>query len=69
MLFAWQDGKYLIDSNSDGQWDYVYGYGNGLSMYKGKEAVEEAENFLLYAALIIIILIEILLLSLFFKKK
>ena len=58
-----QNGKYLIDSNSDGKWDYTFDLTSGLSAYQ-EETKDETPGFEL-----VFFICAIVVLILFWKRK
>lgn len=62
-----KDGLYLIDINDDGVWDYAYNCAG--SLIRKDECETQNENVLLGYEFIIVILISILIIYFFWKRK
>jgi len=54
-----KDGIYLIDSDNDGEWDYIYSKDEGLSEYSESGKNQDAPGFELLTVLFVITLIMI----------
>ncbi len=52
-----QNMSYLIDYNSDGEWDYIWGYNGGLDPYEEKDVQTPGFEFIIFLLVFLVLFI------------